>query len=108
MKKEELDLIEVYIFANHLQGLASCVSLQNVENNSYFHEFGKFTENLSSKMIKSCEKKLKRKKLNTLSFLILKKELASFKFYTNREKNLQNLCLLLEKYNFYENVLINC
>ena len=108
MKKEELDLIEVYIYANHIQGLSTCVQLQNLKNNNYVYEFGKFTEFLSQKMLKMVEKKLKKKKLSTLSFLILKKELSSFKFYNIPEKNLSALCLLSEKYRFYEQMLINC
>lgn len=108
MKKSELELVEVYVFANHIQGLSTCVQLQNSESNSYVYEFGRWIENLSKKMIRSCEKKLKKKKLSSLSFLILKKEISGFKFYTNGEKNLLSLCNLLEKFNFYENVLINC
>ena len=105
MKKSELDLIEIYVFANHVQGLSSCVKLQNFKNNNFFNQFGKFTENLSQNMIKTCEKKLKKKKLSSLSFLILKKELTNFKFYTNEEKNLTALCMLLNKFNFYNQLL---
>ena len=105
MKNSELDLMEVYVYANHIEGLSNCVLTQNANDNVYVFEFGSFAQNLSDKLLKKCERKIKKKKLNTLSFLILKKELSSFKFYTTREKNLKALCSLLEKYKHYENLL---
>ncbi len=105
MKNQELELMEIYVYANHIEGLSGCVLKQNAEDNSYISQFGNFAQSLSSKLLKKCEKKIKRKKLNTLSFLVLKKELSSFKFHTAREKNLKSLCFLLEKYKYYENLL---
>ena len=105
MKKQELELMEIYVYANHIDGLSSCIIEQNLNNNFYIENFGNFAKNLSSTLLKKCEKKIKRKKLNTLSFLILKKEISSFKFYKTSEKNLNDLCFLLEKYKYYENML---
>lgn len=107
MKKQELDLIECYVYANQIEGLSSCVLLQNFDSNKYVADFGCFSENLSKKLLKKCEKKIKKNKLNSISFLVLKKELSCFKFYKNPEQNLTALCHMLEKYSFYENLLLN-
>lgn len=107
MKIAELDLIEVYVYANQIQGLSNYVYMQNSESNKLVSDFGMFAEQLSNNLLKMCEKKIKKNKMSSISFLVLKKELSSFKFYSSKERNLTFLCSLLEKYNFYENVLIN-
>ena len=102
MKIKKLKYIEVYIYAKILNQISLNTKAKDIQSQEKLDQ----AKIISKDLLNFCEEKIKKLKLNDVSFLVLKNELENESLYNNSfEKNYKKLCEMLSNYNDYYKIL---
>ena len=102
MKNKKLKYIEAYIYAKILNQISSNTTAKDIQSQETIER----AKIISKNLLTCCEEKIKKLKLNDVSFLVLKNELESESLYHNNfEKNYKKLCEMLNSYNSYYKII---
>lgn len=104
MRNNKIKYIEAYIYAKTLNQITKHTNTNNQskELSDNINRGFKLSENL----LAVCEEKIKKLKLDDLSFLVLKKELEKPTTYENSfSVNYKKICEMLTDYDNYLNIV---